>query len=187
MSAKDKYLLNSLMKGDKKGILELYTLIYPKIEAYILKNKGSQDNTKDIVQQGLMQLYLRANSNDFELKSSLVGYLYTTCRNLWVRQKKIERNKVTLPLDHTPLSINENIINATIEQEKWELFQEKLRELSENCRRILELYFSKINYSEIAKKLEYSSDNVVRQRVFKCKKKLKDLIHSDNRYKEIKD
>ena len=74
-----------------------------------------------------------------------------------------------------------------MEQEKWELFQEKLEALSDNCKTILKLFFKKTPYVEIAKKLEYASDNVLRQRIFKCKKKLSELIKKDSRYTLLKE
>jgi hypothetical protein len=49
------------------------------------------------------------------------------------------------------------------------------------------LFFAKIPYSHIAKEHGYSSETVVRQRVFKCKNKLIELIKKDPRYKSLKD
>ena len=42
-------------------------------------------------------------------------------------------------------------------------------------------------YKIIADELEYANENVVRQRVFKCKNKLIELIKKDARFKELKE
>ena len=71
-------------------------------------------------------------------------------------------------------------------QERWELFEESLKLLSGNCRKLLTLYFAKISYQEIVKEFEYSSENVAFQRVFKCKKRLAELIKKHPNYKKLK-
>ena len=75
---------------------------------------------------------------------------------------------------------------AALEQKKWDLFSETLEALSENCKKVLQLFFSKVSYSEMVKRLNYSSETVARQRVFKCKAKLKKMIVSDARYLLLK-
>ena len=58
---------------------------------------------------------------------------------------------------------------------------------SKNCRLVLQMFFAKLPYSEIIERLNYSSELVARQRVFKCKKKLKERIIADERYEMLKD
>ena len=74
-----------------------------------------------------------------------------------------------------------------MEQKRYELFKEKLNLISENCKKILALYFAKTSYADIVKIGEYNSETVARQRVFKCKKKLTDLIKADDRFKNLKE
>jgi len=42
-------------------------------------------------------------------------------------------------------------------------------------------------YNKIATMLGYASENTVRQRIFKCKSKLKEAILLDARYNELKE
>jgi len=74
---------------------------------------------------------------------------------------------------------------ATLEQEKWELFHEKLETISVNCREILKMFFNKLSSKEIKEKLEYGSEATVRQRVFKCKAQLIKIIKSDGRFRQL--
>ena len=52
---------------------------------------------------------------------------------------------------------------------------------------ILSLFFAKTPYAEIVASTEYTSETVVRQRVFKCKKKLTDLIKEDLRFNSLRE
>jgi len=66
------------------------------------------------------------------------------------------------------------------------LFIEKLGEMSSNCKQVLTMFFAKQSYAEMLEQTDYTSETVVRQRVFKCKKKLAELIKNDKRYNELK-
>ena len=79
------------------------------------------------------------------------------------------------------------LARSILEQERWEFFQEKLEEISGNCKEILKRFFNKMPYKQIAEELDYNSESVVRQRVFKCKNKLTETIKKDVRFKELKE
>lgn len=105
---------------------------------------------------------------------------------MWRRELlKQERSRVTnsnikeLYYDESDLTM------ATLEQERWELFNQKVMELSENCNKILTLFFQKLSSKEIMIQLDYGSEVTVRQRIFKCKTKLMEMIKGDNRYNEL--
>ena len=74
----------------------------------------------------------------------------------------------------------------TLEQHLLEFYQEKFQLLSDNCKEILGNYFNGMSYEELLEDLSYASINTVRQRVFKCKSKIIQLIKSDSRYKKFR-
>ena len=75
---------------------------------------------------------------------------------------------------------------SILEQKRWELFHEYLEKLSENCKEILKLFFNKVSYKRIIVLMNYNSESVARQRIFKCKGKLIDMVQKDNRYHQLK-
>ena len=80
----------------------------------------------------------------------------------------------------------ERLKKKLLEQEKWELYTEMFNKLSENCKEVLGFYYNKVSYADIVKKLSYTTESVARQRVFKCRKKLSDLVKKDKRFKQLK-
>ena len=182
----DDYFLKSLRIGDNKGISEIYKTLFPKLKSYILKRNGDQEEAKDIMQKALLQLSARAQDQNFVISSSFDAYFITICKNLWIREVKRRKKKVTN--DNIIALTNDDIeiANSAYEQEKWEIFQEKLNLISENCRELLKLFFNKVSYKNIALLKGYATENTVKQRMFKCKAKLKEAIHSDVRYKNLK-
>ena len=183
----DDELLVALQNGDAKGIEKLYLLLWGKIRKYILSNSGDETDARDILQKTMLQLALRQEANRLTINSSLEAYGFTIARNLWRKQQKNRKEWVTTEDHQAHITEEAALLTSSLEQEKWDLFHEKLAMLSENCRLLLQRVFDQQPYADIAKELLYASENVVRQRIFKCKKKLKELVQQDVRYKSITD
>lgn len=179
--------LNALASGDSKKIESIYSDNFLSVKRFILQNKGNTEDAEDIFQKALLQIAVRYKKEKFEIKTTFGGYLFTVCKNLWRRELNIKKNRVTNNTIDEHYSEERESSLAIIEQKRQELFIEKLQLISCNCKNILTLFFSKIPYSEIVDQTEYSSETVVRQRVFKCKKKLTELIKSDKRYNSLKE
>ncbi|MGB3468368.1 MAG: sigma-70 family RNA polymerase sigma factor, partial [Cyclobacteriaceae bacterium] len=133
----------------------------------------------------LLQIAVRAKVKDFRISSSFDGYFFVTCRNIWIREMKNKTNEVTFETYSAPVYEEHDIANSAVEQEKWDLFEEKTRSLSENCQKLLSMFFKKISYKQIVKELDYATENVVKQRIFKCKAKLREAIQSDSRFIDL--
>jgi len=182
---KDDYLKKSLINGDVKGIAEIYKLIFPKVLYFVRQNKGEEEDAKDVFQKALLQITARISVKEFSINSTFEGYLYTACKNLWRRELNKQKKRVTNPEVVELIPEEQDLGLATVEMERWDLFREKLQELSDNCKNLLGYAFQKKPYEAIAKALGYSTENVVRQRIFKCKKRLTDSIQKDKRFKKL--
>lgn len=184
MQRKEKYL-SGLIEGDAKVIQQIYERFYPKIRAHILKNKGKEDDVKDVFQDALMYL-INAHQQKALKIQSFEAYLFTICKNLWRRTLKKEKNTV-MNLDILALVDKDTDLSLyMIEQERLDFYQEKFQMLSENCKEILSRYFNGMSYEELTTELSYASINTVRQRVFKCRAKVIQLIKSDKRFSMLK-
>lgn len=179
--------LDSLCTNNSKGIEIIYRNVFPKVLKFILQNKGQQVDAEDIFQKALIQITVRYRREPFEIKSSFDAYLFTACKNLWRRELNKSKTRVTDDGILELMSEDKDIALGILEQERWELFTEKLAMLSENCKKVLEKFFAKVSYERIVKDLGYSSETVARQRVFKCKKKLMQTITDDSRFNSLKE
>lgn len=180
-------LLKALSEGNKKEIAVIYEKSFPAIKRFIIYNKGNSEDAEDIFQKALLQIIVRYKREPFEISTSFEAYLFTVCKNLWRRELNKSKKRVTNSQIVELSSDEKDQALSIVEQKRHELFTEKLHLISENCKKILTLFFAKIPYSEIMQTYEYSSELVVRQRVFKCKKQLTDLIRNDRRYYILKD
>lgn len=178
--------LRRLSAGDSKIIQQVYSTVFPKVNSFVKKNNGNKSDAEDIFQKALLQLIARYKVNRFELTDSFDSYFFTSCKNLWKRELNKRRTEVTNDDVIELVSDEQEMVMDIVEQEKWDLFQEMMNQLSDNCKKVLKLFFEEMPYHEITSKMGYSSENVLRQRIFKCKKKLTDLIKGDNRYNLLK-
>ncbi|GAB5398443.1 MAG: hypothetical protein Aureis2KO_00280 [Aureisphaera sp.] len=148
-----------------------------------MSHNGSKAEAEDIFHNALVTLFVKLKNKELQIQS-FDSYLFTICRNLWRRE--CSKNRVT-NIDSIPL-VDESVDLAkfSLEQNQWDLYREKFSELSENCRKLLGMTFKKVAYKEIVAFFSYASETVARQRVFKCKSRLVQLIKRDPRYLRLK-
>lgn len=181
------FYLNALVKGDSKIISSIYKTNFLGVKRFVLQNKGNIEDAQDIFQKALLQIAVRHKKEKITISNNFDAYIFTICKNLWRRELNSYKKRVT-NTDKVE-QVNEDTDNACaiVEQKRHELFLEKLNEISDNCKKILTMFFAKTTYAEIVAATEYNSESVVRQRVFKCKKRLTDLIKEDQRYNSLRE
>ncbi len=179
--------LDALVGGNAKSIKKIYTISFPAVKRFVLQNKGNTQDAEDIFQKALLQIAVRHKKENIQIKSSFDAYLFTVCKNLWRRELISHKKRVTNKEEMEQVSEYVDDSCAIVEQKRQELFVEKLNEISGNCKNILSMFFAKISYAEIVASTDYNSETVVRQRVFKCKKKLTELIKQDTRFNSLKE
>ena len=173
------------MNGDSAVMKKLYQTLLPKFISYVCKNSGTIKDAEEVFQEALFQLITRANLKGVQINGNFEAYVFTVCRNLWFKELKIRkkgvRNDGVFELkDETTAQVD-----GILKQERWDLFEEMIKNLSENCQSLLKDYFNKVSYEEIVKKFSYATENAAFQRVFKCKKRLMELIKKHPNYKHL--
>jgi RNA polymerase sigma factor (sigma-70 family) len=177
--------IQAFFRGDEKVIRSLYDSVFFKVKTFILQNNGSVKDSEEIFQDAIYQLIVRSKVKEVHIKTSLEAYIFTICKFSWYKElnnrKKWVRNEGVFELkDET-----EHHVEAILNQERWDLFEEMLLKLSDNCQKLLKDFFNKVSYDVIIEKFNYTTKNVAFQRIFKCKKKLTALIKADQRYKDL--
>ena len=179
--------LNALLNNDSQVIEEIYVNNFPNVRRFIFQNKGLQADAEDVFQKVLIQITVRYRQEPFEIRTSFNAYIFTACKNLWRRQLNKSKHEVTNDKIIELRNEARELALSVLEQERWEFFQEKLELISDNCKEILKRFFKRIPYKKIAEELGYNDERVVRQRVFKCKTKLTNMIQQDLRFKELRE
>jgi len=177
--------LDGLVNGDEKVVKEIYSQLFPEFVLYIKKNSGTEEDAYEVFQETLYQIIVRSKTRGLMIEDNFEGYLFICGRNIWLKKlnksKKNVRNQSLMEL----ISEEDQTAEQIVFQDRWDLFEEKISQLSENCKSLLQSYFKRVPYETIIKEYGYASKNVAFQRIHKCKKKLTQLIQIDPRYKEL--
>ncbi|MEO1256557.1 MAG: sigma-70 family RNA polymerase sigma factor [Bacteroidota bacterium] len=182
---KDETLLHRLRLGDSETIEKLYRSEFRSCSSFILKNSGKMEDAKDVFNDSLMVLIQNLRRPDFELSSTLGTYLYSINRNLWLKALSRKKNSPEDLIIDDPkrelVMVEENKVEEkVIEESRHNLIQAKIKEMSEECQRILTYsYLSEKKYSqkEIAKAMNYSN-SYVKLKKHRCMEELKKLVKS---------
>ncbi|RMG87425.1 MAG: sigma-70 family RNA polymerase sigma factor [Bacteroidetes bacterium] len=187
---KDQYYIEGLVNNDATVIRKIYDQFAPRITGYVENNSGTKEDARDIFQEGLLAILKKARSENFVLTCPFGAFLYLVCSRKWLnRLKQKSVSPVTImdeagfkdvPSDAIQLS------ETTIwEQERKQLYLEKLNGLSPRCREIIKTSLSGISMQEVAKKLGMSYA-YARKKKSECLATLLENIQSDGRYQDLK-
>ncbi|MEM7106390.1 MAG: sigma-70 family RNA polymerase sigma factor [Bacteroidota bacterium] len=178
--------ITGIRSSDKAVLTEIYRLFQPRIINLVVKNSGTEQEGMDIFQDALVVIFKKADSPDFQLKSTFYNYLYGVSRFLWLRQLK-KKHRQTVTFDDVEGYITEPEIVQLIEaEEKRKFFQSKLLLLGPSCQKTLQLFFDGFSLKKIGEALGYT-EHYVKRKKYKCKEQLIQMIKEDPRFSEFKE
>ena len=164
--SEDKIFLQGIAQGNTPVLRQVYAKYFDSIAKFTLQNKGSLEDAKDLFQDALMIMYEKLQDADFELQHGLHTYLYSICRNLWLKKLRKKSDK------WGPLSENQELIaEDTFEKEilwrqKEKLYRQKFAQLDANCQKLIQLFLAGNSMENIARTLQLSSAAYAKKR--KC-------------------
>jgi RNA polymerase sigma factor (sigma-70 family) len=182
---KAENILVGLRDRDTKVLDYIYKNFYEQIKVFILRNRGSIEDAKDVYQDALLVIYQKASKDNLELSCSFQTYLYSVCRLLWLKQlesNQIQRN--TAEETGMYIELDEDLVEVFEKNERYKLYQHHFQKLSFSCQKVLELFLAGISLREIANILGFKSEHYVKKRKYQCKEKLISSIKSDPNFKQ---
>ncbi len=143
-----------------------------------MSNSGTIDEAKDIFQEAMIAFYENVKKNVFKGESAIGTYLYSIARFKWLNQIKKDNVRTEHhKLSEEPEQLHDSALTEMIDNEKRAQVLDVLNLLGESCRKILiESIYHNASMKEIAESGNYSSEQIVRNKKYKCIKKLKELI-----------
>lgn len=176
----DKELLE-LMRGSKaqrdKALDAIYQNNREKTCSYVLGNNGSIDEAKDVFQEAMIAFYENVRDGKFKGESTISTYLYSIAKFKWLNQIKKNNIRSGHHEKVTRDEFSEGPLATIIEGEKKKGVLELLAQLGETCKQLLiENLYHNASMKEIAESGAFSSEQIVRNKKYKCLQKLKELI-----------
>ena len=185
----DEQILKGVLRHDNLILQYIYKQYYYKINYFIKKNQGNEEDASDIFQEAIIIIYRKLKENDLVFKkSSFAGYLFSVCRFLWLKQlekRRIEKERLNDTLPFQENLYDENLVELVDKNERYGLYQKHFNTLSTDCQKLMLLFFEKVPLKEIAKIMGYKSEKYAKTRKYKCKELLIKRIKQDTEFKKI--
>lgn len=157
---------------------KFYQQEYPKTERYVLDNKGSAEQAKDVFQEAFIAVWRNVHLDKFETRSerSLAAYLYQVAKNKWTDYLRSGHFKNTIQVSAMPQNaqIAEELPND--KQEYLEIVRRGFRLLNENCREVLNrFYYQGEPVQMIATAMNWT-EATVRNNKYRCMERLREML-----------
>lgn len=181
-------ILNGILRNDTIILQHIYKNFYSKINFFIKKNSGDDDDANDIFQEAIIIIYRKLKANELVLDCTFETYLYSVCRFLWLKQlekRKIEKEKIMDNHEYNDDIYDDGLERVVDMNERYSLYQKHFANLGKDCQKILQLYFDKVPLKNIAQIMGFKGEKYAKKRKFKCKEYLIKSIKQDMEYKNI--
>ncbi len=180
-------LLNGILKNDNLVLQYIYKSYFYKVNFYIRKNSGNDDDAHDIFQEAIIVIYRKLKDNKLQITGcTLETYLFAVCKMLWLKQLESRRNEQLDFYDNQEQfeDVDTEDLQEVIEKnERYKLYQKHFKNLGKDCQKILQLYFDKVPLRQVAQIMGYKSEMYAKKRKYKCKEYLVKSIKQDLEYK----
>lgn len=177
-SEADLKTVNGIALGDAAALETLYRDYFPMVLNMVIQNSGTEDEAKDVFQEGVIVLYDRIKQGDFELSSRLKTYIYSVCRRLWLKQLG-GQGRMFYDVEHYAeiIPVEDDLARHKERDDQMMLMEQALEELGEPCRTIIQdFYMRNLSMQEICEKFGYTNADNAKTQKYKCLQRLKKLF-----------
>ncbi len=183
---KDFEILEILKTGTNRDVDAVIGFLYRNyasfLAIYVQENGGNEQDADDLFQDVLLQFISSVRENKFRGDAAIKTFLYSINRNLWFNEmKKRDRSKVR-ELKYEK-GQDQEVADAqeTISQlESRKQIIDVVEQLGPDCKKILlAYYYENLSMREILELTDYDSEQVVRNKKYKCLKNLEQLLHQN--------
>lgn len=177
----DSELVENLKSGQRmdESIKAIYRSHFESLCWYVMNNSGSRQDAEDIFQEVVVNFIDIVQKDKFREESTVKTFLFSLNRYTWLnelkrrgramaREEKYERGQERVEMDTSHFIADR--------EGKSEVLR-IVGELGETCRKILLLfYYENMSMKEILDVTDYETEQVVRNKKYKCLKQLEQMI-----------
>jgi len=176
----DQEIIDGIQKGglaENQVLPFLYAHYKTAVLTFVTSNKGSQEEALDVYQDAVVAAYDNIKQGKFRGESALASYLYAIARFIWLNRLKRKKKEQSILDQQSFAEVGEDHLSVLLDTERSQILQETLGQLGDSCKEVL-IYAVYYEYSmkEISEKMGFDSEQVARNKKYKCLKRLKDLL-----------
>ncbi|MDF1571887.1 MAG: sigma-70 family RNA polymerase sigma factor [Bacteroidales bacterium] len=154
------------------------------VVGYVLNNSGTIEDANDILQEGFEVFILNLRKPDFKLKTKPESYIFCVCRNLWLNHLNSEKRNIDHCREFEDISAigDDQIILKQRKEFLLDIIDKNMKRLTQKCQEIFKLRKEGLSYEEIANRMNFKKGSISKDKYYRCKKRLLELISKDQEY-----
>lgn len=184
MFQSDQALLSALGENREmdNAVRALYRQYYETLSIYIRQNNGNEQDAEDVFQEVVVTFIDLVRQGKFRGESSIKTFLYSLNRHIWLNELK-KRNRMqvrNLKFEQAKEAVDKDVSIHIAGREARQQIINIIDQLGDACKQVLlAFYWQELSVREMLAFLPYENEQVVRNKKYKCLKKLEELLHGD--------
>ena len=188
-SFSDRELLDSLQSRSRVNecVREIYRKHFEQLSWFVENNSGNRQDAEDIFQEVVVNFIDAVQKEKFRGESSVGTFLYALNKHAWLnelkRRGRAMKREIKFDKEHDTeqMDVSHHIAN----QEAKRLVMNVVEKLGDACKKILVMfYYENLSMKDILEKTEYETEQVVRNKKYKCLKQLEQMLNENPLLKE---
>lgn len=171
--------ISSIKANDQNALKELYAQNFEKIRVYILCNKGTEADVKDIFQEAFLAFWRNVQLDKFEVlhTNAIQSYLLRIAKNKWIDHLR-KRKRIIVSEDVGVEDLDQKIsADFSIEEEEYyEKIKIQFSKMGNPCKELLyRFYYRREKLKAIAVFFEWK-ESTAKNNKYRCLQKLRKSI-----------
>ena len=150
--------------------------LFNMVKQFVLSQGGKADQCEDVFQDVFILFERNMRAAKFNGDSSLSTYFMGIVKNYWKGEQR--KKKVIVEYDAQLYDTEiASIETAIIAEEEKKILEDAIAQLPEKCQIMIVMTGSAASNAEIAEVLGFSSPDMARKEVFRCREKFRQIIN----------
>ncbi len=178
----DKKIIEDIRSDNEKqrdsALKYLYERHYQMALNIVKRKGGTEYEAEDVYQESIIALYEAIRRNKFRGESKISTWLHSTIFNQWSLASRKSKRQQTNNIEDFSKEISAE--DDSYRQDEGELLKviwNVLEKIGETCKQVLlDYYYHKMTMKEIKEKMGFKSEQVAKNKRYRCKEKLDNFI-----------
>src|SRR5580692_11497417 len=183
MNFSDDAIVAGILSNDLNDIIFYIYRQYAELISFnVVTMGGSLQDGEDIFQETVVTFIDLIRKGKFRGDSSIKTFLVAVARNIWLNELKRKKSgdQRAKIFETNRGHIENDVLENLNQREKREQLLSLMDRLGDSCRKILTLfYYENLPFEEIIGKMGYETEQVARNKKYKCMRELSDLIRNN--------
>jgi DNA-directed RNA polymerase specialized sigma24 family protein len=156
---------------------DLYKQAFPPFVRFASTMNVPFQDAKDIFHDALVIFFEKSSDSYPVIQTSPEAYILGIAKHLWLRKFKQDRNKISLDVMESGITLPENYFPTVNENQLLKILERSGRKCLELLRAF---YYDRVNLKEIAAQMGYRNEHSATVQKYKCIEKVRDTVKANS-------